>query len=152
MKLNRIYRKQLIKSDINNVWKYFSSPVNLPEITPGWLNFKIISGVPEKMYEGLVIEYRVSPFLNMKVKWITEITYVKEPYFFVDEQRFGPYRFWHHKHFFEETNDGNVLMTDEVHYIAPLNFLTGAVISKKLNDIFDYRYNKIEENFNRERL
>lgn len=148
MKVNRIYRRQKINSTLEQVWDYFSTPLNLSIITPEWLNFKIISDVPEEMYEGLIIEYLVTPILNIPLKWVTEITHINKPYFFVDEQRFGPYKFWHHKHFFEELDDGTVMMTDEVHYI--LNFhILNLFIAKKLRAIFDYRYKKVEEIFNK---
>jgi ligand-binding SRPBCC domain-containing protein len=149
LKLNRLYREQKINAGINEVWDYFSSPSNLPIITPKWLNFELVSQVPDDMYEGLIIEYKVSPILNIPFKWITEITYVNKPYFFVDEQRFGPYKFWHHKHFFKELDDGSTLMSDEVHYIVTFNFLDKMLIAKRLKSIFDYRFKKIEEIFNK---
>jgi ligand-binding SRPBCC domain-containing protein len=36
---------------------------------------------------------------------MTVITAVKENSYFIDEQRFGPYALWHHKHF-EATENG----------------------------------------------
>jgi len=149
LRLNRLYRVQKINAGIDEVWNYFSTPSNLPVITPDWLNFKIISDVPDNMYEGLIIEYRVSPILNIPFKWVTEITHVKKPYFFVDEQRFGPYKFWHHKHFFEKLYDGRVLMIDDVHYIVNFDILDKLFVAKRLKAIFDYRYKKIEEIFNK---
>lgn len=148
MKVNRIYRQQKINATIEEVWNYFSTPLNLSVITPEWLNFKIISDVPKEMYEGLIIEYSITPILKIRLKWVTEITHINKPYFFVDEQRFGPYKFWHHKHFFEELDDGTVLMTDEVHYILNFNILN-LFVAKKLRAIFDYRYKKVDEIFNK---
>lgn len=148
MKVNRIYRQQKIYATIEQVWNYFSTPLNLSVITPEWLNFKIISDVPKEMYEGLIIEYSITPILNIHFKWVTEITHINKPYFFVDEQRFGPYKFWHHKHFFEELDDRTVLMTDEVHYILNFNILN-LFVAKKLRAIFDYRYKKVDEIFNK---
>lgn len=148
MKVNRIYRQQKIDATIEEVWNYFSTPLNLSVITPEWLNFKIISDVPKEMYEGLIIEYSITPILNIHFKWVTEITHINKPYFFVDEQRFGPYKFWHHKHFFEELDDRTVLMTDEVHYILNFNILN-LFVAKKLRAIFDYRYKKVDEIFNK---
>jgi len=81
---------------MTTAWDYFSSPLNLAEITPDWLNFRIVSDVPDKMYEGLIVQYNVHPFFGIPIGWVTEITHAKEPYYFVDEQRIGPYRLWHH--------------------------------------------------------
>jgi len=98
MRLRQLKRVQLLKGELSKVWDYFSSPHNLREITPIWLNFKVLTVMEDKMYEGMIIEYTVSPFMEFSLKWITEITHLKEPYYFVDEQRFGPYRFWQHHH------------------------------------------------------
>jgi len=152
--LHIIKTKQLIKSDIDTVWNFISSPANLAVITPQSMGFEIIGekNVNEKMYEGEIIEYFVSPFAGIKMHWVTEITHVKDKEYFVDEQRFGPYSFWHHKHFLKEV-EGGVEMTDIVHYKAPFGFLGriahALFIKKKLKTIFDYRYNKLEEIFNR---
>lgn len=152
--LHVIKTKQLIKSDIDTVWDFISSPANLAVITPKAMKFEIIGekNENEKMYEGQIIEYYVSPFAGIRVHWVTEITHLKDKEYFVDEQLFGPYSFWHHKHFLKAV-DGGVEMTDIVHYKAPLaifgKIANSLIIKKKLNSIFDYRYKKIEEIFNR---
>lgn len=87
MKAECLRQTQLLKTDIQSAWDFFSSPVNLAGITPLWLNFQIVSDVPEKMYEGLIIQYNVHPFFSLPVGWTTEITHLREPLFFVDEQR-----------------------------------------------------------------
>ena len=114
--------------------------------------FNITSkNLPEKMYPGMIIAYEVSPLLNIKMKWLTEITQVKEKSFFIDEQRMGPYKMWHHQHIFEEQNDG-VLMTDIVTYIPPFGIVgdiaNAVFIKKQLKNIFDYRYKVMDEKFN----
>lgn len=150
MKAHRLTRTQLLPISIIEAWNFFSSPMNLADITPDWLGFKVMSEPPAKMYEGLIIQYNVTPMLGLPVWWVTEITHVREPFFFVDEQRKGPYAMWHHEHHFEETADG-VLMTDMVHYILPLSTITqpvlGGYVAKKLNEIFDHRYRTLETRF-----
>ena len=108
----QLKKTQLLNTDIDTIWDFASSPKNLKEITPDYMLFNITSeGLPEKMYPGMIITYEVSPLLNIKMKWVTEITQVVEKKFFIDEQRIGPYSLWHHQHFFEEKDEG-VLMTD----------------------------------------
>ncbi len=114
------------------------------------MGFRITSGKSAKMYPGQIISYRVAPLPGIKTNWVTEITHVKEGHFFVDEQRFGPYRMWHHEHHFVE--DGNqVLMTDKVSYKIPFGFLGHLAqvlfVKKQLTEIFDYRYQMLEEMF-----
>jgi len=114
------------------------------------MNFEIIAGGDRMMYEGQIIEYRVEFLRGVTSLWLTEITHVREGEYFVDEQRVGPYRFWYHEHRFEKIS-GGVKMTDHVTYSAPLGFLGDIVtvlwIQKKLNHIFDFRYQKISELF-----
>jgi len=100
--MKKLVRKQFLPIDLDTAWDYFSSPDNLNEITPEDMVFQTISEVPDKMYEGLFIVYRLKPMLNIPVKWVTEITHVVPKKFFVDEQRKGPYNIWHHELHFEE--------------------------------------------------
>ncbi|PLX68691.1 MAG: hypothetical protein C0603_05940 [Denitrovibrio sp.] len=151
MKAKCIKKTQILKTDIDTAWDYFSSPLNLAEITPDWLNFEVVSDVPEKMYEGLVLQYHVHPFLGIPISWVTEITHAKEPYYFVDEQRSGPYKLWHHQHHFKQVEEG-IEMTDIVHYILHMEPLSqlfiGGIIKSKLEDIFNYRYKVLKDIFN----
>ena len=151
--LHKIESTQFIKSDLDTIWNFMSSPNNLAVITPAYMNFTIINELKplDKMYAGQIIEYQVSPVLGIKLNWVTEITHVDKNYYFVDEQRYGPYSFWHHKHFIKQV-EGGIEMTDIVHYKLPFGFLGRIVnylfVKKQLTVIFDYRYKKIEELFN----
>ena len=152
MSFTQIHREQLVKTDINTLWDFMSSPKNLETITPESMMFKITSkNKDEKMYPGMIITYIVSPLLKIKLTWMTEITQVKEKSFFIDEQRLGPYTMWHHQHIFKQTEEG-ILMKDIITYIPPFgiigkiaNFL---FIKNKVNQIFDYRNKKINSLFN----
>jgi ligand-binding SRPBCC domain-containing protein len=143
--------EQKVPASLEEVWDFISSPANLKEITPDYMGFDIqTKDLPEKMYEGMIIGYIVTPVLGIKTKWLTEITKVKDLKYFVDEQRLGPYKMWHHQHIIEEI-DGGVLMKDIITYIPPMGFL-GAIantilIKKKLNEIFDYRTMAVEKRF-----
>jgi ligand-binding SRPBCC domain-containing protein len=151
--LHTIQTKQFIKSDIDRVWKFISSPKNLSVITPTSMGFIIISNEDEaeNMYAGQIVEYYVKPLLGIKMYWATEITHVKVNEYFVDEQRVGPYKLWHHQHFLKAV-DGGVEMTDIVHYKTPFGILgriaNAMFIKKQLKTIFDYRFNKLNEIFN----
>lgn len=120
-------------------------------ITPSGMGFHILSAHrPERMYAGQLIEYRVAPVLGIPLYWMTEITHVVEGKYFIDEQRFGPYTLWHHQHHFRAV-DGGVEMTDLIHYKIPLGIIGRVAnmlfVRQKLNDIFNYRYEKVKELF-----
>ena len=112
------------------------------------MGFDVKTELPDKMYEGLMIEYTVKPLLGIPMNWITEIKTVKELEFFVDEQRKGPYKIWHHEHHFKEV-DGGVEMTDIVSYELPLGILGRIMhpflVQKKLEEIFDFRFKAVEQ-------
>ena len=147
----QLHTTQKIPSTVEKVWEFISSPKNLKEITPPHMGFDITSrNLPDKMYPGMIITYKVSPFLGIKMTWVTEITQVREKEFFVDEQRSGPYTLWHHQHHIEPV-EGGVLMTDIVTYKPPFGIL-GALanylfISKQLKGIFDFREKALERVF-----
>ena len=141
---------QFIPASMTECWDYFSSPGNLKEITPPGMGFNIKTDLPAKMYEGMMIEYKVTPLLGIPMTWITEIKAVKEGQFFIDEQRKGPYAIWHHEHHFKEV-DGGVEMTDIVSYEVPFGILGKLVhpiiMKPKLDQIFKYRTKKVDEIF-----
>lgn len=142
MRIYQFKTKQFLPITIKESWEFFSNPKNLSKITPAWLNFEVTSQLNDKMYEGMIITYLVRPLLNIPTTWVTEITHVREPYFFIDEQRFGPYKFWHHQHIFRETKNG-IEMEDIVSYAVPLGVFgriaNSLIISKKIRDIFSFR-------------
>jgi ligand-binding SRPBCC domain-containing protein len=151
--MSKVYsfiKVQKLAIDLEQAWKYFSDPSNLQALTPGHLRFKILSR-NNSMYSGQILQYTVRPFLSMHVYWMTEITHVSEKKYFIDEQRFGPYSFWHHQHHFKEVS-GGVEMTDIIHYKLPLWFIGDIIntvmVRKKLKEIFDYRYKMVEGMFN----
>jgi len=150
----KVYTKetvQYVNASVEECWAFFSSPRNLQKITPENMGFQITDFDNKSMYAGQIIQYKVSPLAGLKLSWMTEITFVKENSYFIDEQRFGPYALWHHKHFFEPTENGTK-MTDLVHYALPLGFLgrimNTLVVKNKLKEIFDYRCVKVDEMFN----
>lgn len=152
MAFYQLKTNQLIKASPDKVWDFISSPANLKLITPDYMGFAITSsGLPDKMYAGMIIGYRVSPVLGIKMNWLTEITQVVEGEYFIDEQRVGPYALWHHQHRIEAVPQGT-MMYDIVTYAPPMGFL-GAIankliIRKKLNEIFNYREQAVEQYFN----
>lgn len=152
MKLYKIATVQYVNAKVEDCWDFFSSPKNLQTITLDNMNFEIKDFDEKRMYQGQIITYTLRPLLGIKISWVTEITACKENNYFIDVQRFGPYKLWHHKHFFERTADGGTKMTDVVHYALPLGILgrimNWLVVKNKLKTIFDFRYNKIEELFN----
>lgn len=137
---------------LKEAWDYFSSPENLANITPPKMGFDITSKVDKKAYKGQIITYTISPVPFIKTNWVTEITQIKERFFFIDEQRFGPYTMWHHEHWFEELANGNTLMKDKISYKIPFGFIGHLAqklfIKKQLRVIFNYRHITLEKMFN----
>jgi ligand-binding SRPBCC domain-containing protein len=147
----QLHKTLKIPVSLDQVWDFISSPANLKKITPEYMGFNITSKVlSEKMYPGMIISYKVSPVLGIKMTWVTEITQVKEKEYFVDEQRVGPYLMWHHEHKIEPI-EGGVLMTDIVSYKPPFGFLgsiaNSILIKKQLQGIFDFRTVALEKMF-----
>jgi ligand-binding SRPBCC domain-containing protein len=143
--------EQKIPASIDQVWDFIATPMNLRDITPEYMGFEVTSQQrSDKMYPGMIISYKVSPLLGIKMTWVTEITQVKDRSYFVDEQRIGPYAMWHHEHQIEAI-EGGVLMSDIVSYQPPFGFL-GAIantlmIRNKLKEIFEFRTKAVEKKF-----
>lgn len=150
MKPFTLERTQILPINLETAWEFFSNPDNLVKITPPDMQFRITSPPQSVIYAGQIITYTVRPLSRISVNWTTEITHVESPNFFVDEQRFGPYRFWHHQHRFREV-DGGVEVHDLVHYLLSQYQLAGLVnylfVAPRLRQIFNYRSRALQEKF-----
>lgn len=149
-KVFRFSSKQKLPISVKEAWEFLSNPKNLKTITPNYMSFDIISGADKTMFAGQIIQYKVTPILGIKTIWVTEITHMIENEYFVDEQRFGPYTLWHHKHFIKQIN-GGVEMEDIIDYKIPFGFigrmLHPILVKPKLQEIFKYRQAKLIELF-----
>ncbi|WP_316822480.1 SRPBCC family protein [Pedobacter gandavensis] len=152
MKAYQLNFSQQLPISLEEAWDFFSSPMNLAKITPAKMAFQVTSGpqIQEKIYPGMIITYKVSPVLGIKLNWMTEITQVKELQYFIDEQRFGPYQFWHHQHHFTAI-DGGVEMKDLLTYGMPLGIFgrmaNTVFVAAQLQQIFEFRKKKVIELF-----
>jgi ligand-binding SRPBCC domain-containing protein len=150
MKIHILQQEQRLPISLEAAWDFFSSPANLNAITPPELGFEITSEPEQRMYEGQIITYRIGVAPGVKLNWVTEIKCVEHGRVFIDEQRFGPYKFWHHRHEFEAI-PGGVLMRDKVHYGLPFGPF-GAIghvlfVKPKLKRIFSFRRGMLEKRF-----
>ncbi len=141
--MRELHFSQVLPISLEEAWNFFSNPENLKEITPKYMDFVVESKYHgSTIYAGQVIRYTVKPVLGIPMKWCTEITHVEDKSYFVDEQRFGPYSFWHHEHRFTTIADG-VRMDDILNYKVPMGILGNIVdqlyIQHQVNSIFQYR-------------
>ena len=142
----QLHQEQLLRYPLEQVFDFFSAAENLDLLTPPWVRFSILTPLPIEMAVGTIIDYRIR-LRGVPVTWRSEITEWQPPLAFCDEQRRGPYRFWIHRHTFQETPDGT-LVTDHVDY----GVLGGALVNRlfvarELRRIFDYRKARLTELF-----
>lgn len=150
MHLYKLQRTQILPISMEEAWDFLSNPAGLPEITPPHMKFAMPDDAPDRIYPGLILTYLVCPFPAVELQWVSEITQVEEPCYFIDEQRFGPYKFWHHQHHIRPV-EGGVEMEDIIHYGLPFGFLGRIVhsvlVGRQLRAIFDYRHNALIRKF-----
>ncbi len=142
MAIHVLERTQRLPITPEEAWDFFSDPGNLALITPPSLRFEITSRPPGEIYPGAVITYRIRPLFGIPASWVTEISHVEKPSFFVDIQLLGPYRLWHHQHNFAQV-EGGTEMRDTVHYALPFGPLGEMahriLVRRRLEEIFDFR-------------
>ncbi|TKC06909.1 SRPBCC family protein [Pedobacter frigoris] len=152
MKSYHLTFTQSLPISINEAWEFFSSPMNLVKITPADMLFRVTSDPNhiKHMYPGMLITYKVSPMLGVNLNWMTEITQMEDKKYFIDEQRFGPYKFWHHQHHFKAI-PGGTEMRDILTYGLPMGIFgrmaNEIFVGRKLQQIFEYRKQKTTELF-----
>ena len=149
MPLYTLRATQKLQVSIAEAWGFLSDPANLAAITPESLAFRVIGDPQPTMYAGMIIRYKIKPMMGIDVEWVTEITHVDAPNYFVDEQRFGPYRFWHHQHHLRSI-EGGVEMRDIVTYAPPspaAPLLERFLVGPRVRSIFDHRRKVLAEKF-----
>jgi ligand-binding SRPBCC domain-containing protein len=149
----QLKKEQLLNCDMETAWKFFSSPKNLSKITPKEMNFIVLTEFDEdEIFQGMEIDYTVSPLFHIPLKWKTLITQVNFHKSFTDLQEKGPFKYWTHYHEFF-ANENGVLMKDTVDYELPFGFLGKLahrlMVKKKLEEIFNFRYRVLENTFNK---
>ncbi|RNA63021.1 hypothetical protein D1631_14315 [Chryseobacterium nematophagum] len=149
----RLFREQQLNCDIDTAWTFFSAAHNLSKITPKEMKFVVLTTFEnDHIYEGMIIDYYITPLLGIKMKWQTEILQVDFQKNFIDFQKKGPYKLWHHHHEFIP-NENGVLMKDTLDYELPMGIVGQIVhsllVKKKVEGIFDYRYGILETLFNK---
>jgi ligand-binding SRPBCC domain-containing protein len=152
MPIHTLHSKQTIRATREEAWRFFSNPRNLAKITPPGMGFTILSkDLPERIYPGLMIQYRVTPMLGIPMTWLSEITQVQDELYFVDEQRVGPYAIWHHEHWFHDVGDGRIEMEDRVTYVLPFqpfgDLVHPFLVKPQLDRIFAHREKVVRELF-----
>ncbi|PLX96342.1 MAG: hypothetical protein C0621_02090 [Desulfuromonas sp.] len=148
--LHTLNTHQVVPATLDEVWTFFSNPQNLNLLTPPSLHFRVHKEGAAPIYAGQIIRYTIRILPLVRVEWVTEIKEVTPLASFIDEQRLGPYRFWHHLHRFREV-EGGVEVSDTVHYevgFGPLGDLLHTLwIEKELETIFAYRQKVMKELF-----
>jgi ligand-binding SRPBCC domain-containing protein len=151
-KVFRLETKQDLPISLNEAWEFFSNPKNLLKITPKSLGFEILSDLDSSIYASQIIQYKVTPLPYFKTTWVTEIMHVEDQSYFSDKQLYGPYKLWHHKHFFKEIKTG-VQVIDIVDYVPPFGILgrilNPIIIKPRIIDIFEYRKKIVHNMFSK---
>jgi len=127
---------------VQEAWDFFSSPHHLNDITPAFFHVEITSNVPEKIYAGLLISYRMKVVFGIPMAWLSEVSQCDEPKRFVYQQRIGPFKFWSHEVCLSETQSG-IQLEDIMFYAMPFGWLGELLnrwlIADRLERIFDTR-------------
>lgn len=141
------FENQFVPVNRHQVFPFFSKAENLEELTPPWLQFRIVRKSSQNIETNTTIDYALK-IRGIPVRWKTLIKEWNPEQSFVDDQLSGPYKKWHHLHLFEEV-PGGTLLRDEVTFQIPGGplgrFLLYPLIRREVEAIFAYRRKKIAE-------
>ncbi|MBK9322289.1 MAG: TIGR01777 family protein [Bdellovibrionaceae bacterium] len=144
--------EQYLSQSPEQIFPFFSEAKNLQKITPPFLNFKILEQPSGSLFQGAEIRYSIK-IHGVPMEWITVIEDWNPPFKFIDTQKKGPYKFWHHTHEFIPFA-GGTLVVDRVRYRLPLGIFGGVVagnlVKKDIQGIFNFRRKYFFENFEKE--
>ncbi|MBM3846143.1 MAG: SRPBCC family protein [Verrucomicrobia bacterium] len=128
------------------VFDFFADALNLQEITPPWVHFRVLTPPPIQMRVGALIDYRIQVH-GVPLRWQTKITQWNPPVSFEDVQLRGPYKLWEHLHTFEEDR-GGTLCRDRVRYMPVGGRLTHWLfVRRDVERIFQHRRRALLKRF-----
>ena len=150
MKEFLLERSVVVEKSLEEVYAFFSDPANLQELTPPWIDFRIMGSSTLDVEVGTTIDYKLK-VRGLPIRWRSLISEWDPPRSFVDEQLKGPYKMWHHTHTFEEV-EGGVKVGDRVRYAVPGGWLFERLVERlfvgpDVRKIFDYRMKRLAEVF-----
>lgn len=146
---HEILAEQWVNRPLPEVFDFFSNANNLEQLTPAFLNFRVLRTSTPTLQEGTLIDYKLS-LHGIPMKWQSRIEAWQPGKQFVDTQVRGPYQLWHHTHEFEEYRGGTIIR-DRVRYRMPLggfgDALATPLVQRDLKTIFDFRRQRARELF-----
>ena len=146
-KVELVDRDMIVPASLTDTFAFFADAANLQRITPPWLHFSMLTPPPIQMGVGLEIRYRIGLY-GLPVPWWSQIDVWEPGVCFVDRQIVGPYRWWRHEHRFEAVA-GGTRVVDRVEYGPRAGWLSGSLVRRDLNRIFDYRHEALRRIFAR---
>ena len=146
MNTHELHRDLWLPRPLDEIFPFFADAGNLELLTPPWMHFHVLTPRPIEMRTGALIDYRLR-IHGLPLRWRSEITTWDPPHRFVDAQRRGPYRLWHHTHTFV-SRDGGTLCRDTVKYSVPFDFVAHRFfVRPDIESIFNFRQRKLRELF-----
>jgi ligand-binding SRPBCC domain-containing protein len=149
--IREIRESIVLPMTLQTAWDFFADPANLNEVTPPEMRFQTQGGDPGPVHEGQLLWHRVKLGPLVYRTWVTRIEVVREREYFIDDQPFGPFKLWHHRHSFRPIGDNEVEVTDTVRYALPFwplgELAHGLLVAPKLKAMFDYRRSALERMF-----
>jgi ligand-binding SRPBCC domain-containing protein len=143
--VTRLKYETLVRAPLEATFAFFSDASNLERLTPGWVQFSIVTPLPLVMRAGLEIDYRIRLY-GVRLAWTSRIDVWEPGHRFVDRQISGPYLWWRHEHRFE-TAGGTTRVIDEVEYLPRTAWLTARVVRRDVERIFSYRQDALQQIF-----
>ena len=143
--LTRMHRETLVQAPLDQAFDFFADAGNLERLTPAWLRFSIRTAPPVVMREGLEIEYRIHLY-GIPIRWVSAIEEWEPGRRFVDRQITGPYLWWRHEHRFE-ADGAATRVIDEIEYVPRAAWITGRLVKRDVERIFDYRQTALQQIF-----
>jgi ligand-binding SRPBCC domain-containing protein len=171
---HRFQAEQWLPYPLEDVFRFFSDPANLPRLIPNWHKARIeaMKLVPppntttEVVAAGagsrIALSFRPFLFSPLRLRWEAEITDFAWNQHFSDLQRKGPFAYWLHRHSVQPSASngpsGNGIhgtrVRDEITYQLPLGSLgniANRLVKNLLRRTFAYRQARTIELLSRRR-
>lgn len=170
--VHRAKFEQWVAAPLDDVFRFFGDPNNLPRLMPRWMHVRLESTQIRAPTPGessnatfagsgsvITASFRPIPFLPFRIRSEARITSFGWREFFEDIQGRGPFKYWHHRHDFQqEIRNGTegTLVRDIIEYDPGLgtlgNVASWLFITPQLTKTFEFRQKTLQDLVDRGQL
>ena len=135
-----------IPTDIEKLFEFHCDTNNLPQITPPWIDVKIVDlKLPLHEKSSITLDIKQYGLTN---RWVMQIDKMQPHHTICDKALKSPFKSFYHERKFEKVDENNATLIDEITLELPLypfSIIAVPFMKYDMDRMFRYRHKKTKE-------